>query len=244
MNQRGNALVEVGVLLPVYVLLLVGLIYFGNEVLLWQEVSQAARFTATNVQGTPGGATAATIARTNGPGVTQDYFLYFQGSKVLDTNEAVATFTQAQIHDELVKASWTVTQTFSLDGSSVQTAVKTGPGMVIYPDGSYAYDGDDALIAQEFSNWITRASSSLQLTYDSNLIRALRLPAGTVNAQAESVLRRGTEKSRATTGSDPGGIGLAQDLIQRFGASETPAGSVPMPHYPDFMPTLDFWAPN
>ena len=250
-GNRGSALVEVAVLLPVYVLLLVGMIYFANQVLCWQEVSQSARYVATNVQGGFGGGGTTGIAKTNGAGVSQGYFLYFQGNKDLDLSSAKAAFDQQQIRDELIKASWTATQTFTFGGGSTTSQSLTGAGAVVYPPGNpapgpYAFDGDDALIAREYSDWLTRASALLELTSDPSLIHVVGLPAGKVTAHAEAVLRRGdgSEKRRVSSGSDPGGIGLAEDLISRFGAAEVPGGSVPMPHYPDFMPTKDFWSPN
>ncbi|GEM_PF-4190352 len=247
-NRQGSAMVEVGVLLPVYVLILVGLIYFGNEVLLWQECPQSARFVATNVQtGAPGGGGAATIARTNGPSVTQDYFLYYQGKKDISLDAENGTFTQQQIRDELIKSSWTVAQTFAFDGSSALSQNLTREGSRVYAGDppAYAFDGDDRLIAEELSDWFTRSSCLLELTHDSNYLRAVGLPEATVTSRAEAVHRQGgggDEKSRS--GAEPGGIQLVEDLVSRFPADETPGGSVPMPHYPDFMPTKDFWTPN
>ncbi len=88
--RQGSAMVEGAVLLPVYVLLLVGLIYFGNEGLFWQEVSQSARFVATNTQSAGGGSGTPGIANTNGPNVGQDFFLYFQGNKTLSTSTSIS----------------------------------------------------------------------------------------------------------------------------------------------------------
>ena len=240
---------EFAVLLPVYVLLLVSLIYFSNVVLVWQEGALAARFLSTNTRtAASGGGGGAMIAHTSGANVPQDYFIYGNVDPVISASLTPASFTQAQVRDELIKRSWYVSQSFDLNGNNTITQTLTGEGTVVYDPITlrYGFDGDDALIAEEISDWFTRGSASVRLTYDSQYIRVGKwtLPAASVTTLSEGTLRNADNKQRSTTASSGGMRRPIEDLLQRFGPSEAPAGSLPMPDYPDFMSSNAFWVPN
>ena len=115
MNRKGSALVEFAVLLPVYVLLLVGLIFFANEIVFWQEAQMAARFLATNDRGpvsAPAGTQSPLIAVTSGPAVPQDYFLMgqMQGQPQFLTDSQPGTFTQEKIREDgvAIRTLWQI----------------------------------------------------------------------------------------------------------------------------------------
>lgn len=257
---KGSALAEFAVLLPVYVLLLVGLIFFSNEILFWQEAQMAARFLATNDRGpavAPAGTQSPLIAVTSGPAVPQDYFIMgqMQGQPQFVTGSVPGTFSQGDIREELIQASWQVGQSFDLDGGSAISQNLTGMGNVVYgnkpglygaiPD-AYSFDGDDLLVAQELSNWFNRRSATVTLTHTSKYLQAgkWKLPNATVTGTAEAVVREADCKQRSITASQAGFTKPIEDLLSQFSAAEAPAGSLPMPDYPAFMSSDGFWVPN
>ena len=99
-GRRGSAMTEFALLAPVYVLLLIGLIYFANEVLLWQESQLAARFLATNSRsGASGSGGSPLIANTSGANVPEDYFVYFSAASSPRFSQTAeqASFLQKQV---------------------------------------------------------------------------------------------------------------------------------------------------
>lgn len=259
-NRSGNAMVEFAVLLPVYVLLLIGLLFFANEILFWQEGQLAARFLATNsraVASAPAGTQSPLIAVTGGALVPQDYFIFgsMQGQPQISLDTRSGDISQADIKDELVKVSWSVTGSFTFGGVEAVSQSLTRQGNVIYgnkqnlfqaiPD-QYSFDGDDALIAEELSNWFNRRSATVTLTHDSRFLRVGKwtLPVASVTARAEAVVREDGNKQRSLTASQSGYRRPIEDLIARFGSDEVSAGDLSMPDYPDFGGSDPFWVPN
>ncbi len=261
MNRRaGNAMTEFAILLPVYVLLLIGLVFFANEILFWQEGQLAARFLATNARGqasAPRGTQSPLIAVTSGPLVPQDYFIFgsMQGQPRISTDNQLGNFSQADIKTQLVLVSWKVAQTFGLDGTSEQGQNLTPQGNVVYGNkrnlfqaipGQYSFDGDDALIAEELSGWFNRRSATVTLTYDSRFLHVGKwtLPPATVTGQACAVVRQADGKRRSLTVSQSGYRKPIEDLIARFGSDEVSPGQLAMPDYPGFGGSDPFWVPN
>lgn len=262
-RRSGSAMTEFAILLPVYVLLVIGLIFFANEILLWQEVQMSARFLSTNTRAAaaaPPGTPSPLIGITTGPLLPKDYFIYYSsgsGGIIVDEDNQPGQFTQDQIHEELVEAAWNVGQSFdATTGSTTTSQTYTRYGHVVYgnkpglwealPD-QYSFAGDDLLIAQELSDWFRRRMAQVTVSYDSKYIRAgtWTLPSPSVTATAEAVTReRDTGKVRSLTASQSGYRKPIEDLLGRFDSAETPAGSLPLPHYPDFQGSDPFWVQN
>lgn len=243
-NRRGTAMTELSLLAPVYVLLLVGLIYFGNCILMWQEVQLAARFLSMNTRsGASGSGGPAMIAHTSGSNVPEDYFIYLSGTPRISVSSAAGDFSQQQIRDELIKASWNVSQDFDVNGNSFETAVSTLAFRVVYAEDPprYAFDGDDALIASELTGWFNRKSASVSLTHDSNFLRVgkWKLPNPTVTAEARAVVREEGCDERSLTESAKGFRKPIEDILSEFAD-----GPVPLPDYPAFGESDEFWEPN
>ena len=260
-NSSGNAMVEFAVLLPVYVLLLIGLLFFANEILFWQEGQLAARFLATNDRAAvtaPSGTASPLIAVTSGPLVPQDYFLFgsMQGQPQISRDTRSGDFTQADLKAELVKSSWSVTGSFTFGGDVEAVGQSlTQQGNVVYGNkpnlfqavpGQYSFDGDDALIAEELSGWFNRRSATVTLTHDSRFLRVGKwtLPAASVTAEGRSVVRETGNKQRSVTASQSGYRKPIEDLIAKFGSDEVSAGDLAKPDYPDFGGSDAFWVPN
>ena len=255
MNTKGSAMVETAVLLPVYVLVIIGLIYFSNETLHWQEVQLSARFLATNTRANFGGNSNVSplIANTSGAGVPDEYFVVFSGSgqPTIAQDSQSVLYSQQAIRDELIKASWDVTRTQNLQGDVTLNQQLTGKGNVIYGNkqglfgvavpGEYSFDGDDALIADELSSWFKRKSATVTLTYDSRYIHVGKwtLPSPTVTGEARAVVRESDDKERKLWDRDAADRHPVDQLVEEFND-----GSTPIPDYPDFGFSDGFWTPN
>lgn len=254
-HRKGAAMTEFALLAPVYVLLLIGLVYFSNVVLMWQEIQLASRFLSMNTRSeAAGGGQATLIATTSGATIPEDYFIYMStaGAPEISVSTVPGEFTQQQIRDELIKASWTVTQSFTPqpDGgtASAQVQTMTADGQVVYglkydPEAppAYAFDGDDTLIADELSRWFNRKTASVTLVFDSNFVRVGRwkLPPAKASARAEAVVREAGCDERSLTESQEGYRKPIEDLLADFGD-----GPVPLPDYPGFGGSDGFWEPN
>jgi hypothetical protein len=168
-----------------------------------------------------------------------------QGQPQISLDNQTGVFSQADIKEELVQAAWRLSQSFGLDGSVAQGQNLTREGNVIYGykqnlfqpiPGQYSFDGDDALIADELSNWFNRRSATVTLIYDSRFLKVGKwtLPPATVTARSCAVVREANDKTRSLTTSQSGYRRPIEDLIARFGSDEVSAGDLAKPDYPAY----------
>ncbi|MBI4230911.1 MAG: pilus assembly protein [Planctomycetes bacterium] len=262
---RGAALIETALLLPLYCFLCVGIIYFGNTILLHQEVNLSTRYQSTGM-GRPasGGGTsdAGFLPTTGGQYLADAWFIQFAGDIDMSNSQpwvdASDPYDSREIHEELVKISWDVQRTFDLNGNETTTQQYTSAGQRIYGEDILA---DAPLISERLNGWFQRRNFHYDVThsgvtyYDTewghNASWGLRgLPPPEIDTTVAAVARTGVVRAASASTASPKPvesevIGDSSLFLETFD-DWNDIGSfnqTPVPIYPG-AGTSSFWVPN
>lgn len=250
---RGSALVETALLLPVYCLLVVGVLYFASAAVLQQELPLIARFYAETAGMVPDSTSpAAVVPITGGASFPDGTFVLWNGVPAVGYMTE-SPFTSETLRDELVKVSWNARQIVMLDPKSGQMSDEIQ--VALTREGRLIYDGDILGRVQEMSDeanrWYLWRRVDLSTTHDATLygqawgytpewgLAGLDPP--TLTARVASAVRAASEAGLFTRslGHDYVGDHPAGYLMSAYWG-----GPFPVAGYPGYGGSDPFWAPN
>lgn len=265
-DQRGSALVETAILLPIYSLLCVGVIYFGNTILLHQEVNLSARYQSTGTSRPGSGAPAFDdrqfLPSTGGQALPDAWFIQFSGdidmSNSRPTADSADPYTDSWIYEELVKVSWDITRSFDVNGVETTTTGYSPVGTRIYRENILL---DAPAIADRLNGWFRRQRFRYDVTHQSGLYQTewghtsswalAGLPEPVIDTTVAAAARTGSARSAPTPSTQSPKpiestlIGDGSLFVETFddyddgGFNTTPSGK-----YPDYEDHESFWVPN
>ncbi len=254
--SEGSALVETAILLPVYALLLVGLLYFGSVSLLRQELPLLARYAAESASDVPTTfLPEALIPITAGVSLADGAFTYWNGAAAPAYTEE-PPLTASQAGEEMTKVSWSAHESVVLDpatgGVSQSTSVKkTKAWAIVYACGALERAPE---IADQMSRWYSWRTVEIETVHDAPLYRTeWGYDERSSLAGLEPPLLKASAASAVRSDAQSGAGVFTRDLSHQYRGTHPAVedvvvgywgGAWPVSGYPDYGGSQPFWVPD
>jgi len=245
-RQHGSSVVELIILLPVFLLILLAMMYVGHLSVFKTRTHFGAEY-AVSADGdqSEGQAIQGTVSTTFYTGHAGELELTEPSPLPADIPEAGEL---REVFDEMSEPIYSTYASgrYVMEGGQLRFVVSTHQSETLSADGRYVArhrlreDNIPELVTELMQGWQERRSADLRYVYEPGYITVGRwqLTAAELNTHYRTVVR--TPNHREVV-SPP--LGMTHQIDTLTGSSNMPESGT-LPHYPDFSGDQAFWEPN